>query len=93
MAEEVYVVQLGFSFRVISSTNLDAGGAFTQTPYHLVTHGQQMGMRKVFPCFDEPRFKATFRVTVDVAHDRHPVWHGMVMVDVPSPPISSPPCR
>ncbi len=34
--------------------------------------------RRIFPCFDEPEFKARFRVTVTVARDHHAVSNGAI---------------
>ncbi|KAG5670371.1 hypothetical protein PVAND_000642 [Polypedilum vanderplanki] len=57
-----------------------------KTRYFLATHLQPTYARYVFPCYDEPKFKATFTLTVRHSND----YHAISNMDSASPPVVLP---
>ncbi|KAF4524596.1 hypothetical protein B566_EDAN008551, partial [Ephemera danica] len=80
---ETYILEMSYTGRLnddldgfYRSKYVDING---DEKYMLITQFEQHGARRAFPCFDEPKFKATF--TVWIAHD---ATHPTVLSNMPA---------
>jgi aminopeptidase N len=67
--DATYAIEMKFKWKVRQSGGASRGGAFrSRGKYYAITQGEQIGIRKIFPCMDEPNLKAKFQTTISVLH-------------------------
>jgi aminopeptidase N len=57
----------------------------TEKRRYAVTQLEATDARRMFPCFDEPAFKATFSLTVVIDASDHAISNGAIVSDTPGP--------
>jgi aminopeptidase N len=97
-SDKTYAVELKFKWHVRTSGGSRYGGAFhVRGKYAVVTQGEQLGMRKIIPCFDEPGFKAIFNLKMTlletsvrpVSNTNIASKNGNTYTFKPTPPMAS----
>jgi puromycin-sensitive aminopeptidase len=58
----------------------------TEKRRYAVSQLEATDARRMFPCFDEPSFKATFSLSVVIDESDHAISNGAVVSDTPGPP-------